>query len=279
MTTALRPLTTGELLDTTFSLYRSHFLLFVGLVALPYFLVLPLEVTNIVINAGAADLLFLALFWLVIAFVTLIVAAASQGATLVAVSEIYLGRPATLRSAFARIRGRVAGLCVLMIVMGLGIAVGLVLLIVPGVILALMWSLAVPVAVIEEETIGASLSRSAELTKGFRLRVLLIWFLFLILTWIVSLLLSVPAAIAGMLSAFAHSEPGGLMAPVMPGWVLVLNVITTFVARCLVGPLMSIAFAVLYYDVRVRKEAFDLQVMMEALDGTGAAGTTGQGGP
>ena len=43
MTTALRPLTTGELLDRTFSLYRSHFGLFVGIFALPYMVVLAFQ--------------------------------------------------------------------------------------------------------------------------------------------------------------------------------------------------------------------------------------------
>jgi hypothetical protein len=36
MTTQLRPLSTGELLDRTFSLYRSHFVVFLGIVALPH---------------------------------------------------------------------------------------------------------------------------------------------------------------------------------------------------------------------------------------------------
>lgn len=40
MTTGLRPLTTGELLDRTFSLYRAHFGLFIGIFALPHLVVL-----------------------------------------------------------------------------------------------------------------------------------------------------------------------------------------------------------------------------------------------
>jgi hypothetical protein len=40
MTGALRPLSTGDLLDRTFSLYRSHFAVFLGIVALPHLCVL-----------------------------------------------------------------------------------------------------------------------------------------------------------------------------------------------------------------------------------------------
>ena len=39
-----------------------------------------------------------------------------------------------------------------------------------------------------------------------------------------------------------------------------------YFTQCLVGPLMTIALALLYYDERVRKEAFDLELMMAAID-------------
>ena len=43
MTTALRPLSTGELLDRTFSLYRSHLGLFLAIFALPHLVVLGVQ--------------------------------------------------------------------------------------------------------------------------------------------------------------------------------------------------------------------------------------------
>ena len=49
------------------------------------------------------------------------------------------------------------------------------------------------------------------------------------------------------------------------GWQ-VASVIATFLSECLVGPLITIAFALVYYDERVRKEAFDLQLMMTTID-------------
>ena len=42
----------------------------------------------------------------------------------------------------------------------------------------------------------------------------------------------------------------------------------TFISQCLVGPLATIAFSLVYYDERVRKEAFDLQLMMTTIDAT-----------
>jgi hypothetical protein len=55
-----------------------------------------------------------------------------------------------------------------------------------------------------------------------------------------------------------------------PSLVLVfmgLAQVGTFIANVLVVPVMTIASAILYYDLRVRKEAFDLQVMMAPLVG------------
>ncbi len=263
MNAPLRPLSTGEVLDTTFSLYRSHFLLFTGLVALPYLVLLPFQILNVFLHPTGFALTpgYLGIA-LLIGLLALATSAASQGATLIAVSEIYLGRPATISASLAKIKGRIVGLAILTFVMGIGIAIGLVLLIVPGVILALMWALAVPVAVLEEEPIGAALSRSTELTRGSRWRILLIFVLFVIVTWIVSILIGLPIGVIAFMSAMRNGPAAAL-----PGWVLILNLVTSFIAHCLVGPLMTIGIAVVYYDVRVRKEAFDLQLMMNALDG------------
>jgi hypothetical protein len=46
----------------------------------------------------------------------------------------------------------------------------------------------------------------------------------------------------------------------------VAALVATFISECLVGPLATIAFSLVYFDERVRKEAFDLQLMMTTLD-------------
>tara|TARA_R110002096_G_scaffold408075_1_gene606977 strand:+ start:89172 stop:89903 length:732 start_codon:yes stop_codon:yes gene_type:complete len=57
------------------------------------------------------------------------------------------------------------------IVAGLAIVVGFVLLIVPGIIVMTILYVAIPVAVVERPGIMASLSRSSELTSGYRMRI------------------------------------------------------------------------------------------------------------
>jgi hypothetical protein len=50
--------------------------------------------------------------------------------------------------------------------------------------------------------------------------------------------------------------------PAMMRMWLALSQVGSFIATVLVGPFLTIAAAVFYFDLRVRKEAFDLQVMM-----------------
>jgi hypothetical protein len=47
-----------------------------------------------------------------------------------------------------------------------------------------------------------------------------------------------------------------------------------FIAGSLTGPLATIGISLLYYDERVRKEAFDLQLMLSSLDPTEVPGVT-----
>jgi hypothetical protein len=44
-----------------------------------------------------------------------------------------------------------------------------------------------------------------------------------------------------------------------------------FAGTALAGPIATVAMALVYYDERVRKEAFDLQVMMQAIGPAGAS--------
>ena len=49
--------------------------------------------------------------------------------------------------------------------------------------------------------------------------------------------------------------------------MMVLMQVGSFLGSVLVTPIGTIGFALFYYDLRVRKEAFDLQMMMQAIGG------------
>src|SRR5580698_4868675 len=112
MTTALRPLSTGELLDRTFSLYRSHFGLFVGIFALPHLVVLAFQLVGVAVRPRGNQLSnILAIggwIWGAI-FLGMIVSAISQAATVVAVSQVHLDRPAGVVDSYSKVKGQLLG--------------------------------------------------------------------------------------------------------------------------------------------------------------------------
>jgi hypothetical protein len=262
-TNTLRPLSLGELLDRTFFLYRKHFLLFVSIIAIPQLVLLALQFVGIALNPRGVGFSTASVVW---TFVTLLVSipvvAVSHGATVIAVSKVHLGDETTVVEALSGIKGRIVSLSLIMLGIGVGVGVGFMLLLIPGIILALMWSLSIPVAVLEATGLRDTTSRSSELTKGSKGRMFVICVLFVVLTYIVFLLWEAP-----MLAALGYFFRNHNPANGVPRWFLITNPLGTFVSQCLVGPLLTIALTLAYYDQKVRKEAFDLQLMMSTMDG------------
>lgn len=261
MSVMLRPLTLGELLDRAFQLYRSHFKLFAGIAAIAYIplfvmrtaiLWLPRLTSMPVIAATAVG-------YLVFMVMALLGFAAATSATIMAVSATYLDRPITLREAYGRVSGILLRVCGMMMAIGIAVTFGLVFLIVPGVILGLMWALAIPVAVLENAGFSDSLARSRDLTAGHRMRVFAIFLLYY------ALIMALDAAILapiGVVLAIKHGPAG--MLSVAPA-IAVASAIGNYVIEVLVTPVITICLSIMYYDERVRKEAFDIHLMMTAL--------------
>lgn len=271
MPVLLRPLTLGELLDHVFQIYRSRFGILVGISAVAYVPVFVLQTLALWMPSaiplaprltGAAVFGFLALLIL-----RLLAMVAAMAATIIVVSAVYLDRPITVGEAYRRISGMLIRVFFIMIGMSIGIGMGVVLLIVPGIILALMWSLAIPVAVLEDAGFGESLSRSRHLTAGHRGRVFAIYLLYFALLAAIEMGLAAPlGALVAMKGAAAASFMKSQLA-------LVIGLIFGFIVSTLVTPVLTIALSLMYYDERVRKEAFDIHLMMSALDAGPTAST------
>jgi hypothetical protein len=133
----------------------------------------------------------------------------------------------------------------LMLCMGIGILFGLVLLIVPGMILYVMWSVALPVCVVEQQGPFASLSRSSELTKGYR------WKIFGIV-----ILISIVNQIIQKVVQLVLIALGGVY----------LSALGTFLWMALAGTFTAIAVAVIYHDLRVAKEGIDVDRIIAVFD-------------
>ncbi len=115
----------------------------------------------------------------------------------------------------------------------IGILLGYLVLIVPGIILSLMWCVAMPASVAENLGVIDSLKRSAALTKGSKLQILLTWLAFILgfVLAIVALVLVIALIVAGVAaSAKGGSPSGGVIAVgIILGIVLVLGLLAAMI--------------------------------------------------
>lgn len=128
----------------------------------------------------------MALISLTSGLIALVFTALVQGAITLATLAESEGRKAGFGECVAIGLRRAIPLIIVAILSGLGVMIGIVLLVVPGFILLVMWSVAAPAVVAENAGIFGSLSRSRALTKGSRWK---IFGLFLVLV-VVALLIS-----------------------------------------------------------------------------------------
>ena len=155
----------GEVLSEAWALYR-RFLWQFFLTAFVVFLVLDL--VSALAAAAAGDSSGAAFLWGLISLVVGIVGYFwVQGALVELVRDVRDGRAdRTVGETYRAVQPRLPALISAGLLAGLGILVGLVLLIVPGLFLLTIWSMIVPAVVIEGRSAGESFSRSREIVRG-----------------------------------------------------------------------------------------------------------------
>ena len=159
-------MTVGDVLGEAWDLYRRFFWRFVLTAAVVYVI---LDLVSAIVDRAAHDTLTSQLLWSALALALSVVGAFwMQGALVEAVSDVRDGRiDTTIGELYARTRPRLPALIAAGIVAGLGIVLGLVFLIVPGLFLLTRWALIPAVIVIEKRRAGESFDRSWQLTHGF----------------------------------------------------------------------------------------------------------------
>jgi hypothetical protein len=154
------------------------------------------------------------------------------------------GRDIQIGEAFGRAVRRLLPVIGAVIAVGIAVAIGFILLVVPGMIFWTMFYVAVPVCVVERLGPVASLGRSRELTKGYRWR---IFGLALLLVLISGMVLGIQKVL--------NVTVGGIPAIVGDGLLQVV-----FLAFQL------IVYAVAYHDMRVDKEGIDIEQLASVFD-------------
>jgi hypothetical protein len=121
-----------------------------------------------------------------------------------------------------------------------------------GVFLDTRWVFFEQAIVLENYNSTGGLGRSWKLVKGTFWRVLGLVF---VIALLVSLFSTGPILLIAMFSTL-------LLSPVL---TLVLNSVTSSIIIIIMTPLQFAALTILYYDLRIRKEGFDLQMQMQEL--------------
>ena len=281
---SLRPLGVPEIIDAAFKLMRRHsrtLFTIAAVVLLPlgiveYFLSLFIESAipttpqlipetappDVVLDALLEDLGPLLLAGLLSGLLSALAQAVVQLGSVEAIAEVYLDREPNWRTSLgAGLKRLPAGIGVFLIAV-VPLTVGFLLCGLPGIWLAVMWSMTVPVLAVEKLGPSASLRRSWQLVKSRFWPVLGV----LALSFLISLVIQSVFSFA-ITAAFLFS---GTVA-------LEIQALVNTVSRILVTPFTASVFAVLYFDLRVRQEGFDLERMAAAIGQpapTLATGTT-----
>jgi len=289
----LRPMDFGEILDGALSLFRRHFGLFlklsVAVMWLPIALLVYWRVRFLGFESGPEQMaavlqteivpfLLWGVIWGVVYGCAMLLLTAGS---IRIISDSYLGREPQFGEALALGVGKIVPLflvgfgralllllvCVLCIVAIVVLStlvrtVGLALAVLTGIgtvtgtiwLLLYMWSgylMTTPVVVLESlPSAFDSFGRSWELTRRAKLRVFGLW--------IVGIL------IAGVLPALVIQAIGALVLELVPGALVPWTVVSATIPVALT-PIMPCVLTLAYYDLRVRREGFDLQLLGQQL--------------
>jgi len=280
----------AELLDAAFEIYRRHFAIFLsaGVVAALPMAVMQYTALSMVgsraVNAmGSISVAALAgmqaamlLAYLVMLFITPF----TEGVTVTASARAYRGEPVELADAVRAVFARpvavllaywarffliMAGIMVVAIAGGLLVGISMVIsrtlgaiMIVPLVIVLfavviLIWKnyfAVIPALLVEEKRVGDAMSRSKALAEGNGWRIVLL----------VGIVLLVVMTFGVMLGAIARA--------LLPG---VLGALVYLFCVALVSQFSGIVLTLLYFDLRIRKEGYDIELLARSLDGSPVA--------
>jgi len=278
--TELRPRAIGEILDAAFKIYRSHFKLLVRLAAvvivplglLQLFLIQPqieffITASDPTFNDPTAITeQFFSLMGSILGVVVLALAGQIlvQAATVHAVSETYAGRSPVFGASLRRGAAAFFVLVGAWLIAVVPLFAGFLFCILPGIALVTMWSMTTQAIVVEKTGPARSLSRSWNLVKGRFWPVLGAIALTYLITSVVQ---SIPSVLAQAFIIPQTLESIQTGVPTTPsGTAFVVTTLAGSLVSLFVYPYTATVYTILYYDLRIRKEAFDLERMMAALD-------------
>jgi hypothetical protein len=158
-----------------------------------------------------------------------------QGALVKAVEDIRDGKAdLSVAETFDRVRPKLGAIIVAGILAAIGIFIGLILLIVPGLVLLTWWVLIIAVIVIEDKSAGESFGRSRELVRGYG------WNVFGVIVLTILVIIAFNIVLAIVTAPFAQ-------------WVE--EAVGNIIGGTLTTPFVATAWTLLYFRLREAKES------------------------
>jgi hypothetical protein len=247
----LAPRGLGDILSAAFQIYRENagsLLMIVAVVVVPLTFLstfidgvvfAPEKTTEVIfgqtveVTTRSATIGLLAV--LITAAISVIITAVLQAALLRGAAQGTIGDPVDIDASYKWGFARFGSVLLISVLVGLAVLGGLILLIIPGIIFAVMFSVSVPALVVENKRGTEAMSRSWNLVKGHFWHALGVLFVAGILTGIVS----------GIIQAIGTA--------ISDNWFI--DWIFQAIAQIIVAPFSALVGVLLYLDLRARTES------------------------
>lgn len=138
------------------------------------------------------------------------------------------------------------------IIVSLLVGVGMMLLVIPGLMIWTAYMVVIPATVVERLGIGASMKRSADLTRGFRWQVFGTYVLIAVISILFMMLIG---GLIGGAIGFSGGEVSGLVAALIE-----------FLSQGISMALFAVVLSVIYNELRVAKEGADVEQIASVFD-------------
>jgi hypothetical protein len=264
----LRPLGVGEIIDAAFRIYRARFGAMIKAVAV---VVIPVQLINVIVvlslpttttrtfngsgtftttegpSGGAAVAALI-----VLQIVTVLSTLVATAACLKIVSDAYLGTETSWRDSLRFGLSKTPSILWIAVLSGLGVGLGAILCIAPGIWLYVAWCIGIPVLLVEGLRGSKAMTRSFQLVRGRW------WPTFGTLI------------IAGLITAAVAFALGILSVPLLLSGASyttrqAVSAITRGIGSVFTTPFSAAVTALIYFELRVRKEGFDLALMAQRI--------------
>jgi len=266
-------LSVGEVLDASFKIVRQNF---GTLAACVLVVALPLNIVSTLITSSTSDNAFnldgpttsdvdtgtQIAGTLVTGVLGLVLTTLAAAACYRAVSSIYLGERPTVGGSLAFAASRLLPVILLSFIYIIGLIPAYIALIIPGIWLTVAWSLSFPALLSEGIGPVAALGRSWRLVKGR-------WWPTFGALLVMYLIVLVIGGILGALfgaTLIAATDNEAVAA--------IFYTIINTLSSLLTLPLFAAVLTVVYFDLRVRKEGFDLQLLARGVGSESGAHDT-----